>query len=141
MMDAFLATPLGVFVSSYKEFLILGVALVLGLIMPQMCGYRWGGLIGNFFSKRTKESKTMTVKHVTKTENVTRTVTEAVTKNIGVQYESDSSDRGFRITPSTSMPGRWTLTVSNPDGSNELSVIVKKADLQMFLRNALALVA
>lgn len=88
------------------------------------------------------ENKTRKVKHtminyVTKTVETTRTVVDRKAVNVGVEYKSATSDRGLRITPSSSMTGRFAVTVSNPDGDNELAVILKKEDLIAFLRKAL----
>lgn len=82
----------------------------------------------------------MTINYVTKDEVVTRTVTDVVKKNIGVVYTSDSSDRAIRVTPSSSFPGRFTVTISNPNSSNELAIILKPHDLADFLDAAATLV-
>lgn len=82
----------------------------------------------------------MTINYVTKNEVVTRTVTETVKKNIGVIYTSDSSDRAIRVTPSSSFPGRYTVTISNPNSSNELAITLKPHDLADFLDAAATLV-
>ena len=79
----------------------------------------------------------MTVSVITKTELRTVTKTEEVKVAAGVQYTSNSSDRAVRITPSSSMAGRFTITVSNPDGSNEKAVILKKEDMVKFLQDSL----
>lgn len=80
------------------------------------------------------------VSKITSTERVARTVYDNVTKVEGVQYNSPTSDKSVRITRSSSMSGRFTLTVANPDGSNEKAVILKRDDMLAFLADAASFV-
>lgn len=74
----------------------------------------------------------MTVKNITKTEEVVTTKTV----NAGVQWQSAKTERAVRLTPSSSVKGAYTITISNPDSDNELAVILKKADAEAFFKAA-----
>lgn len=79
----------------------------------------------------------MTIENVTKSVSKTVMVEEV----IGVKYTSDSTDRAIRVTPSSSKSGRYTVTISNPDTSNELAIIMKADDLLDFAASVVELLA
>ena len=74
----------------------------------------------------------MTIKAIETTKKVT--TTKAV--KTGVQYLSNSSKRAVRVTPSSSVKGAFTLTISNPNPKKELAIILNARDMQAFLNAA-----